>query len=145
LAAIETRETQSIADKAYRQIQKAIDAGKEVSEDTRRQVVEKIAEMEGAPQFAQEALRFIGKRFDQMGTDEVEMSTEKVAQNQQYADNILALDGDAMLKAMESTDLPPSVRLQITQSPQYKQALEDRKQRDQVQFFNDMVAGTGIK
>lgn len=43
---MEVKESQNIADKAYRQINKAIQAGKEVDEETRRTVVEKIAQME---------------------------------------------------------------------------------------------------
>lgn len=138
---MEVKESQNIADKAFRQINKAIQAGKQVDEETRRTVVEKISQMEGAPERMQEALRLVGRRFDESGVDEVEMAEEEITKNQQIVDTMFAMEPDTMLEAMKMSDLPVAVRSQVVNSPQYKQALQDKKDREQVEFFNNMVAG----
>lgn len=83
----------------------------------------------------------VGRRFDETGVDEVEMAAEEVTKNQQIVDTMLAMEPDTMLEAMNMSDLPVAVRSQIVNSPQYKQALQDKKDKEQIQFFNDMVSG----
>jgi hypothetical protein len=97
--------------------------------------------MEGAPERMQEALRLVGRRFDESGVDEVEMAEEEITKNQQIVDTMFAMEPDTMLEAMKMSDLPVAVRSQVVNSPQYKQALQDKKDREQVEFFNNMVAG----
>lgn len=60
-----------IANKAFRYINKGIEEGKELDENSRREMINRLAESAGTPEAAEAAMGFLSKRFDETGIDEV--------------------------------------------------------------------------
>lgn len=99
-----------LADKAYKLISDAAANGRELDESTRKQIVDKLAEVGGTPEMAQDAMFFLGKRFDEKGTNEVTLSQEQIAKNQQVTDVLMNMDDETMLQAMKMSDIPSAVK-----------------------------------
>ena len=133
-----------LADKAYKMINDSIAKGNEIDPSTRKQIIEKLAEVWWTPELAQEAMNFLSKRFEETGMDEVAMSQEEILRNQKITDGIMAFDDNTMLEAMKSSKLPVSVREAVMNSDKYKQALAKQQEDQKTQEFNDVVSGKPI-
>lgn len=141
----DSKEAMKLSDKAYKMINEAVSKWNQVDESTRKQVVDRLAEISWNPEIAQQAMYFLWKRFDEKWMDEVWMSQEIVNQNQQMTDKILAMDDATILKATKISSLPASVRNAVVNSEQYKKAIKKQNDIEVAKRINAAVSWTQEK